>query len=95
MASFWSSRSLNTGTPPHSKRSINSRNEDVRNLVMNEFTGNIVRLISHAEAGMIVNDMYRDICTPAQKLDFLQELYGPEYRLFKVPRPFVRVLMVE
>jgi pumilio homology domain family member 6 len=62
---------------------------------MNEFTGNIVRLISHAEAAMIVNDMYRDICTPAQKLDFLQELYGPEYRLFKVPRPFVRVLMVE
>jgi len=33
---------------------------------------------------MIINDVYRDICTPAQKLEFLQELYGPEFRLFKV-----------
>lgn len=84
MASSWSSRSLNTGPPPHPDKGANSRNEDVRNLVMSEFAGNIGRLITHAEAGMIVNDMYRDICTPAQKLDFLQELYGPEYRLFKV-----------
>jgi hypothetical protein len=47
-------------------------------------------LISHKEAGMIVNDMYRDICTPAQKLEVLQELYGPEFRLFKVPNPTPR-----
>jgi hypothetical protein len=33
---------------------------------------------------MVVNDIYRDICTPSQKLEFLQELYGPEFRLFKV-----------
>jgi len=46
--------------------------------------GNIGKLISHKEAGMVVNDMYRDICTPAQKLEFLHEIYGPEFRLFKV-----------
>ena len=52
--------------------------------MLNEFQGRIVSLLSHKEAGMIVNDMYRDICTPSQKLEFLQELYGPEFRLFKV-----------
>jgi pumilio homology domain family member 6 len=56
----------------------------VRNLVVGEFLGNVGRLISHKEAGMVINDVYRDICTPAQKLEFLQELYGPEFRLFKV-----------
>jgi len=62
----------------------------VRNLVLSEFKGNIVRLISHKEAGIIVNDIYRDICTPNQKLEFLQELYGPEFRLFKVFSPGFR-----
>jgi len=72
------------GNRRQSEGDADRRNGDVRNLVLNEFMGNIVRLVSHKEAGMIVNDMYRDICTPAQKLDFLQELYGPEFRLFKV-----------
>jgi hypothetical protein len=57
---------------------------DVRELVVAEFLGSIGRLISHKDAGMVVNDVYRDICTPAQKLEFLQELYAPEFRLFKV-----------
>ena len=52
--------------------------------MLSEFKGNIVRLLSHKEAGMIVNDIYRDICTQSQKLELLQELYGPEFRLFKV-----------
>ena len=56
----------------------------MRNLVVGEFLGNVGKLISHKEAGMVVNDIYRDICTPSQKLEFLQELYGPEFRLFKV-----------
>lgn len=51
---------------------------------MKEFLGNVVKLIAHKEAGMAVNDIYRDISTPAQKLEMLQELYGPEFRLFKV-----------
>jgi hypothetical protein len=56
----------------------------VRKFVVSEFMGNVTRLIHHKEAGMVVNDIYRDICTPSQKLEFLQELYGPEFRLFKV-----------
>ena len=60
------------------------RNADVRNLVVQEFMGNVTKLISHKEAGMVVNDIYRDICTPSQRLEILQELYGPEFRLFKV-----------
>jgi pumilio homology domain family member 6 len=60
------------------------RNADIRNLVVKEYMGNVTKLISHKEAGMIVNDVYRDICTPGQRLEFLQELYGPEFRLFKV-----------
>jgi hypothetical protein len=46
--------------------------------------GKIGALITSKEAGMVVNDIYRDICTPSQKLEMLQELYGPEFRLFKV-----------
>jgi len=56
--------------------------------------GNIGKLISHKEAGMVVNDIYRDICTPAQKLEFLHEIYGPEFRLFKVT-PQLNGLMPE
>lgn len=53
-------------------------------MVVKEFMGNVGRLIAHKEAGMVLNDIYRDICTPAQKLEMLHELYGPEFRLFKV-----------
>jgi pumilio family protein 6 len=65
-------------------RSVDYRNTKVRDLVVGEFLGNVGRLISHKEAGMVVNDIYRDICTPAQKAEVLQELYGPEFHLFKV-----------
>jgi pumilio family protein 6 len=60
-------------------------------LVVKEFLGNVVKLIAHKEAGMVVNDIYRDIGTPAQKLEMLQELYGPEFRLFKVKQIWNRV----
>jgi pumilio family protein 6 len=60
---------------------------EVRDMVVKEVLGNVGRLIGHKEAGMVVNDIYRDICTPSQKLEFLQELYGPEFRLFKVLNP--------
>jgi hypothetical protein len=53
-------------------------------MVVEEFKGNLARLIGHKEAGMVVNDVYRDICGPVQKLEFLHEIYGPEFRLFKV-----------
>ena len=74
---------------------------EVRDMVVKEVLGNVGRLIGHKEAGMVVNDIYRDICTPSQKLEILQELYGPEFRLFKVriPRstscPLFAALIVE
>ena len=70
---------------------LNISNADVRNIVVAEFSGNLSTLISHKEAGMVVNDVYRDICNPAQKLEFLQELYGPEFRLFKVLHVQIRI----
>jgi pumilio family protein 6 len=63
---------------------LNMRNAEVRNLVVKEFLGNVNRLITHKEAGAVLNDIYRDIATPGQRIEILQELYGPEFRLFKV-----------
>lgn len=63
---------------------VDCRNAKVRELVIKEFMGNVGRLIVHKEAGMVLNDIYRDICTPAKKLEMLHELYGPEFRLFQV-----------
>jgi pumilio homology domain family member 6 len=60
------------------------RNAEVRNLVVKEFLGNVNRLITNKEAGAVLNDIYRDIATPGQRIEILQELYGPEFRLFKV-----------
>ena len=83
MGNFLWGRYLNMGIFTV-KASVDGRNAEVRNLVVGEFLGNVGKLISHKEAGMVVNDVYRDICTPSQKLEVLQELYGPEFRLFKV-----------
>ena len=52
--------------------------------MIDEFHGKLQKLILHNEAGVVVNNIYRDICTPAQKIDFLHELYGPEFGLFQV-----------
>jgi len=59
-------------------------NEQVRNLVIKEFMGNVAKLLNHKDAGVIMNDIYRDICTTDQKREILSELYGPEFRIFKV-----------
>jgi len=59
-------------------------NEQVRNLAIKEFMGNVAKLLNHKDAGMIMNDIYRDICTADQKREILNELYGPEFRIFKV-----------
>lgn len=67
---------------------------ETRDMIVGEVSGNVGRLIGHKEAGMVVNDIFRDICTPSQKIEFLQELYGPEFRLFKVRIPTRSVSVV-
>jgi pumilio homology domain family member 6 len=61
----------------------NLRNAEVRNLVVKEFLGKVNKLITHNEAGAVLNDIYRDIATPSQRTEILQEIYGHEFRLFK------------
>ncbi|KAK4993937.1 Pumilio y domain member 6 [Elasticomyces elasticus] len=56
--------------------------EKVRDLVIPEFYGHVRRLINHPEAGWILDDIYRQIATPAQKATLLREWYGAEYALF-------------
>jgi hypothetical protein len=79
--SFWLERFWNMGISPQCN--ANLRNAEVRNLVVKEFLGKVNKLITHNEAGAVLNDIYRDIATPSQRTEILQEIYGPEFRLFK------------
>lgn len=56
--------------------------EEIRDLIVPEFYGNVRRLIKHPEASWILDDVYRGIATPSQKATMLREWYGAEYALF-------------
>ncbi len=61
---------------------VDSDNE-IRDLIIPEFYGNVRRLIKHPEASWILDDIYRGIATPQQKAFILREWYGAEFSLFK------------
>jgi len=62
---------------------ITEGNEEVRDMIIPEFYGNVRRLINHPEASWIVDDIYRGVATPEQKATLLREWYGPDFVIFK------------
>ncbi|KAK0633356.1 armadillo-type protein [Immersiella caudata] len=57
--------------------------DEIRDLVVPEFYGKVRKLIHHAEASWILDDVYRGVATKEQKANLLREWYGPEFALFK------------
>ncbi|KAI9860388.1 MAG: pumilio domain member 6 [Vezdaea acicularis] len=57
--------------------------DEVRDMVIPEFYGQVRRLIKHPEASWILDDIYRGAATPRQKAILLREWYGPEFAIFK------------
>lgn len=57
------------------------RDAEIRGLIIQEFYGNVRRLINHPEASWILDDTYRQVATPAQKARLLREWYGPEFSI--------------
>jgi pumilio family protein 6 len=55
----------------------------IRDLIVPEFYGNVRRLINHAEASWILDDVYRQVASKEQKAILLREWYGPEFAIFK------------
>ncbi|KAI1410777.1 ARM repeat-containing protein [Hypoxylon sp. FL1857] len=57
--------------------------EEVRDMIVPEFFGKVRKLINHAEASWILDDIYRGIATKEQKAILLREWYGPEFHIFR------------
>lgn len=55
--------------------------EEIRDIIIPEFYGKVRKLINHAEASWIVDDIYRTVATKDQKAMMLREWYGPEFAL--------------
>ena len=57
--------------------------DEIRDLIVPEFYGKVRKLINHAEASWILDDIYRGVATKEQKANLLREWYGPEFALFR------------
>ena len=57
--------------------------DEIRDMVVPEFFGNVRRLIKHPEASWILDDVYRGAASGRQKAQMLREWYGAEFALFK------------
>jgi pumilio homology domain family member 6 len=57
--------------------------DEIRDLIVPEFYGKVRKLIHHAEASWILDDVYRGVATKEQKSNLLREWYGPEFVLFR------------
>lgn len=51
-------------------------------MIVPEFYGHVRRLINHPEAAWIMDDIYRQVASSAQKALLLREWYGAEYAVF-------------
>ncbi|RDA82848.1 hypothetical protein CP532_0947 [Ophiocordyceps camponoti-leonardi (nom. inval.)] len=56
-------------------------NDEIRDMVIPNFYGKVRKLINHAEASWILDDIYRTVATRDQKAMLLREWYGPEFAL--------------
>lgn len=57
--------------------------DEIRDIIVPEFFGNVRRLIKHPEASWILDDVYRGVATGQQKANILREWYGAEFALFQ------------
>jgi pumilio family protein 6 len=57
--------------------------DEIRDIIVPEFFGNVRRLIKHPEASWILDDVYRGVATGQQKAVILREWYGAEFALFQ------------
>ncbi|KAH7270232.1 armadillo-type protein [Fusarium redolens] len=55
--------------------------EEIRDIIIPEFYGRVRKMINHAEASWILDDIYRGVATKEQKATLLREWYGPEFSL--------------
>ncbi|KAF4955847.1 hypothetical protein FGADI_4242 [Fusarium gaditjirri] len=55
--------------------------EEIRDTIIPEFYGRVRKMINHAEASWILDDIYRGVATKEQKAILLREWYGPEFSL--------------
>lgn len=53
-----------------------------KDIIIPQFYGHVKRLINHPEASWIVDDIYRQVATQAQRDMMLREWYGTEFALF-------------
>jgi pumilio family protein 6 len=60
--------------------------EEIRDLIIPEFYGKVRKLINHAEASWILDDIYRTVATKEQKARLLREWYGPEFSLHEMTK---------
>lgn len=66
------------------------KDKEIRDAIIPEFYGKVRRLINHAEASWILDDIYRGVATKQQQARLLREWYGPEFALF-TPSPDVEL----
>ncbi|KAG6239212.1 hypothetical protein E4U25_001030 [Claviceps purpurea] len=55
--------------------------DEIRDLVIPHFYGKVRKLINHAEASWILDDIYRTVATKEHKAVLLREWYGPEFSI--------------
>lgn len=56
---------------------------ETRKMVVQEFYGQVRKLIKHKMASIVLEDIYRQYATSAQKAALLREFYGVEFAIFK------------
>jgi len=57
--------------------------DEIRDLIVPEFFGHVRKMIKHAEASWILDDVYRGVANRQQKATILREWYGAEFSLFR------------
>lgn len=60
--------------------------DEIRDLIVPNFYGKVRKLINHAEASWILDDIYHTVATREQKAVLLREWYGPEFSLQEMTR---------
>ncbi|KFY36327.1 hypothetical protein V494_05123 [Pseudogymnoascus sp. VKM F-4513 (FW-928)] len=57
--------------------------DEIRDLIVPEFFGHVRKMIKHAEASWILDDVYRGVANRQQKATIIREWYGAEFSLFR------------